>query len=130
MLSIMFIGPTNPMPRRSSGTKDMRVQLTDAVVADSPETYGDADLKPAESAPGLDEYRILLNAEIGQDGRLQPEKDLFAAGEAGNTYNPIAAIETGRLSFVTMQTAGGLEKGVKLANIAYKLAIPGDDLQP
>ena len=108
----------------------MRVQLTDAVVADSPETYGDVDLKPAESAPGLDEYRILLEAETGQDGKLEPAKDLFAAGEAGNTYNPIAAIETGRLSFVTMQATGGLEQGVKLANIAYKLAIPEGDLQP
>ena len=108
----------------------MRVQLTDAVVTDSPETYGDVGLTPAENAPGLDEYRITLDAATGQDGKLESAKDLFAYGEAGNTYNPIATIETGRLSFVTMQTAGGLEQGVKLANIAYKLAIPKDDLQP
>ena len=97
---------------------------------DSPETYGDVGLTPAENAPGLDEYRIMLDAATGQDGKLESAKDLFAYGEAGNTYNPIATIETGRLSFVTMQTAGGLEQGVKLANIAYKLAIPEDDLQP
>ena len=108
----------------------MRVQLTDAVVTDSDVTYGGVDLKPAENTPGLDEYRITLDAATGQDGKLESAKDLFAYGEAGNTYNPIATIETGRLSFVTMQTAGGLEQGVKLANIAYKLAIPEDDQQP
>lgn len=104
----------------------MRVQVTEAMLTDSTETYDGINLTLAQGAdgPGVDEYRITLKDAADESGKLTSAKDLLS----GDDYHPIGTIETGRLSFVTAQAVSGLEQGVKLANIVYKLAIPTDDM--
>ena len=104
-----------------SNHSDMRIQLAEKTVTNN----ADSAKNPLTLTTQTDLSGMVDSYSVAFDDAV---RDIAAADEEGASVNPLKSLAISRLSFVTKESADGVEYGVKAATIQYKLQIPKENL--